>query len=162
MSIQNLGTFRENGRLRGTYVYMLLCRDDGPIYVKVGISDNPYKRLLMLRGGCPVTPRRFLSFEVRSRKKALQVESAIHAALDRWLAHGEWFKVNKAEKPEFNLALATAIAPHKETGWPCEWGHTLVAPLMEDARSRMNYKRQQLNHRSTAQKDFDQALRLDG
>ena len=162
MSIGSLGLYRADGRIRGTYVYLLLCRDAGPIYAKVGISDVPYRRLLVLRLGCPVKPRQFFTFEVRSRKKALKVERAIHAGLARWAAHGEWFKVEPDHKADFNAALATAIAPHRETGWPCEWSRTRVAPLIRDAHERRDAVMRLLRERSPAQVDFEKHLRQDG
>jgi hypothetical protein len=146
--------FREDGRLRGCHVYLLLCRDDGPIYAKVGISGSPGKRMMALRLGCPVKPRQFHSFEVRSRKKALLVERAIHLGLDRWKAHGEWFRVGMEEKPDFNSALTAAIDPHRETGWPCVWERVPVEPVVEHVRKGMRFRQKLWARSGNSYKDF--------
>ena len=146
--------YRPDGRLRGAFVYMLLCRDDGPIYAKVGISCNPYQRLMSLRLGCPVKPRRFCSFEVHSRRKAQIVESDLHRALSKWAAHGEWFKVSLDEKREFNDALKPVLARHDEPAWPCEWNQVAVQNIVEYGERRKRYVQRQWRMRGPAYQDF--------
>jgi len=136
MTVGSLGLYRPDGRLRGVHVYMLLCRDDGPVYVKVGISKSPTDRLMALRSGCAVTPRQFFSFEVRSKGKALGIERDLHRAFYRWLAQGEWFRVPIAERAEFNAAWQPVVDRHRESGWPCRWERVSVSAFMADAHRR--------------------------
>jgi hypothetical protein len=121
MSVENSHRFHSDGRLRGSYVYMLLCRDDGPVYIKIGISDAPSKRLMALRTACPVQPRQFCFVEVRSRSRARTIEKQLHFAMDAWHTQGEWFRVAMHEKPAFNQAWRSVLNANRETGWRYEW-----------------------------------------
>lgn len=145
-----------DGRLVGSYVYLLLCQDGGPIYVKAGISSDPLKRLQGLRSGCPVTPRQFYTMKRPSRRNALRIECALHMAFGPWLVHGEWFKVPAEDKPVFNAAMRSAIAPHTMTGYPAEWTRIAVKPLAQLAASRRQYFRSRWARMGVAFHDFHQ------
>ena len=114
-----------------SFVYMLLCQDAGPVYIKVGISDRPTKRLLELRHGCPVTPRQFCFMEFGTRRAAKIIERMLHRAFDHWSAHGEWFAVPMADKAAFNEAWKDVIYGRRENGRPCEWQKVSVEPLVK-------------------------------
>ncbi len=159
MSIGNLGLYRKDGRIRGSFVYMLLCRDDGgPIYFKVGITDNLYVRMQALRRGCPVTPRYFHSFEVPHRRYALGVERALHKALNRWRAHGEWFKVLMTEKDEFNMAHSAVLDRYRTAAWPCRWEKVAVLPLIAEGDRKSRYIRRVFRRRGAAFQDYRKDL----
>ena len=153
MGLGNLGLYRPDGRLRGTFVYVLLCRDAGPVYAKVGISDRPSRRLQTLRQGCPVSPRQFCWFEVRSRRKARTIEAQLHGALRSWAAHGEWFRVPVEHKPQFNACLRTVIDVHREPAWPCTWEKVSVSAVAADDQRRMAANRAIVSRGSFAQID---------
>ena len=159
MSIGNFGLYRQDGRLRGSYVYMLLCRDDGPIYVKVGITDRPDSRLLALRLGCPVVPRQFCTMEVVSRRKARAIEIDLHAAFGQWAAHGEWFKVDMSHKTEFNEAWKQVLARHTMAGWPAAWSRVAVQPVIEAKHRAQKYRLKVLLRRGPAYRDFTRDAR---
>lgn len=154
MSVTNLNLFHSDGRLRGTYVYMLLCMDDGPIYVKIGISDNPTERFQALRRGCPVRPRRFAFVEVRSRKKARKVEADLHDAMSRWNAHLEWFMLSKEERGAFNDTWKAVFEKHAEVGWPLKWEQIAVDRLIALGEQRQRFFRRQYAARGKAYRDF--------
>ncbi len=133
----NIGLYDDEGRIRGAYIYLLLCRDgDGPVYVKVGMSTDPTKRLHSLRLGCPVTPRQFLTIRRPSSATALKVERALHSGLQRWVSSGEWYCVPIDEKPEFNAAIQSVLARHKQSGYPNKWEKVAVQPLVKEAAER--------------------------
>lgn len=154
MSVGNLGLYRPDGRIRGSYVYMLLCRDDGPtIYVKVGMTDDLYGRLRSLRNGCPITPRRFCSMEFPSRRWALRAERALQKSLATWKAHGEWFRVPREEKPRFNEAWQTGLREHIAPDWPGRWDQIPVEPLMKAADQRRRNMARKVMRRGHAYAD---------
>lgn len=156
MSLGSLGLYRSDGRLKGSYVYMLLCRDDGPIYVKVGVTDDLYGRLRSLRNGCPVTPRRFCTMEFPSRRKALRAERALHTSFKRWRLHGEWFMVEIAEKQSFNEAWKAGLIGHTSQDWPSRWDQVAVEPIVAAADRRRRYKASKIMRRG---KEFHDACR---
>ncbi len=125
------------GRIRGAYVYMLLCRDgDGPVYVKVGMTGHPDNRLHTLRLGCPVTPHQFCTIKRSSREKAFKTETGLHTALKRWKSSGEWYRVPMDEKDEFNAALRDALHAHRQRGYSNTWERVAVQPLIKRAEGR--------------------------
>lgn len=154
MSVENIGLYRPDGRLRGTYVYMLLCRDDGPIYVKVGITDRPDERLLALRHGCPVTPLQYCTMEVASRRKARVIEIGLHESFRQWRAHGEWFRVNFTDKTEFNAGWRKVLARHATNGWPGEWSRVAVQPVIAAKQRAARYRLHIIRKRGTSFRDF--------
>lgn len=120
------GHYAPDGRLRGCYVYMLLCRDEGPVYVKLGTSINPHSRLRQLRYTSPVTLRQFCSFEVPSRFKALLIERELRKVFRPWEAPGEWYTVPLTDKGAFNRAWQPVLAAYHEKRWPCVWNRVAV------------------------------------
>lgn len=110
---------------------MLLCCDKpGPIYVKVGVTDNPMQRLSMLTAGCAVTPIRFMFVAVRSRAFALALEKSLLSGFSVWHTKGEWFKVKKSEKHTFNSAWKEAFSAHAEKHWPLGWVQMSVSSIL--------------------------------
>jgi hypothetical protein len=76
---------------RAWFVYMCLCQDDdGPIYVKVGMSNCPHRRLSALRTGNPIPVHQFYICQVHSKRKAKILERALHIGFGRWGLTGEW------------------------------------------------------------------------
>jgi predicted GIY-YIG superfamily endonuclease len=159
MSIGDFGLYDSDGLIKGSYVYMLLCRDNGPVYVKVGITDNIKARLENLRHGCPVTPHQFLTMKRPNRGNARRVEAALHKALNAWRQHGEWFKVELAEKPCFNEAIRAALAKHIKPGYPCRWDRVAVQPLIRHGQARQAYYRKIFVLKGSAYADFKRDCR---
>lgn len=160
MSVGNLGLYRPDGRLRGSFVYMLLCRDkEGPVYVKAGITDKPDDRLLALRLGCPVTPRQFHTMEVMSRRKARNVERDLHQAFRRWAAHGEWFRISMDDRQQFNEAWRGVLALHAVPGWPARWERVPVQPLVEMKQRASRFRLRCMARRGGAYLDVSRESR---
>jgi predicted GIY-YIG superfamily endonuclease len=119
------------GRLAGCYVYMLLCQEaEGPIFVKIGMTDNPIARFRQLRNGCPHTPRQFAYFETYSRKEASRIERSLHKAYAKWHAHHEWFSFREDDKPSFNNVWKYVLFVSSTNGRKFEWTKISTAELI--------------------------------
>lgn len=155
MGIERVPTHRVNGKLCGSFVYMLLCQDaPGPVYVKVGLTDTPKRRLLALRAGCPVSPRQFLFCELRSRYRASVVERALLRAMKPWRAHGEWFHVPIEDKAKFNAAWGPAFAACYEPPWPMKWQRIAAKPFFREAEIRRREFLREYRSRGNSYRDF--------
>lgn len=157
MSVTNISKtlYRKDGRVRGSFVYMLLCQDDaGPIYVKIGMSDDPFQRMQALRNGCPVQPRRFAFVAVPSRRLAKKIESFLHGELSPWRSQGEWFKFEPAEKADFNKGWQSAFRKAAIPGYPLEWTHIAVEFLIKEWDRRRNVARGIWKKRGRVYQDF--------
>lgn len=154
MTVHNSAVYHSDGRLRGVYVYMLLCQDDGPLYVKIGVSRTPTQRVKQLWLGCPVTPRYFATVEVRSWEKAKKMERELLTAMDKWSHTGEWLLLSLEDKPEFNDKWKAVFRSNVEPGWDLSWSQTDVQALRADGQSKMNFARKLFARRGKAYQDF--------
>jgi hypothetical protein len=154
MSRFSANLYTPDGRLRGSYVYMLLCQIAGPIHIKVGRSSNPFARLESLRMACPVIPQALSVAEVHSHKKAVIIERELHAALKRWHSHLEWFVVEPAEKTDFNAAWKPILDFHSNANRRIHWNHFSVPKLIADARKRAQLRGRNFMCRGKAYRDY--------
>lgn len=65
----------------------------GGFFCKIGVSNDPVRRLDAVRTGCPFYLGLAYKFEVPSRRYAEAVESAAHKNLEAHRESGEWFSV---------------------------------------------------------------------
>lgn len=135
---------------------MLLCQDEpaSPIYVKIGLSDSPLKRMQSLRNGCPVTPKRFAICAVPSRLIAQRVERSLLTEFSPWTSHGEWFKFDKAEKQDFNVAWQRGFANIRLGSWALEWTHFAVEELIKQWAKSQKIYQSKWRRRGVAYQDF--------
>lgn len=154
MSVGSLGLYRPDGRIRGTFVYMLLCHDGGPLYVKVGITDTPHQRLLALRNGCPVKPKIFAMMETPSRRRAATIERALHAAFDEWRIHGEWFVMSFADRAVFNERWRRVVGQYALPNWPARWTQIPVEPVIAHGQQQRRWFAKKIRRRGKAFRDF--------
>lgn len=61
---------------------------------KVGISDDPYKRVASLSTGSPVRLRVAEVYMFDTRSAALAMEQRFHSSYAEWRMNGEWFDVD--------------------------------------------------------------------
>lgn len=146
--------YGKDGRVRGSFVYMLLCQDSGPIYVKIGLSNDPFQRMHALRNGCPVELRRFAFVAVPSRKFATKLEMWLHHDLSPWRSQGEWFKFAPEEKPDFNKGWQAAFSKCALPGWPLTWTQMPVAKLMEQWERRKRFAQRLWRRRGRSYQDY--------
>ncbi|MFI8573505.1 GIY-YIG nuclease family protein [Stenotrophomonas bentonitica] len=100
-----------NGRWAAgrTYLYLFMARDsDGPMYVKVGVSDDPYGRVTQVQTGCPIKICRAAMMKCMSRDQARKVELAVHLDLAHYASSGEWFRFDWGD-PSQRRALNNAV-----------------------------------------------------
>ncbi len=134
--------FTPDGRLRGSYVYLLLCADgDGPIYVKVGFSNNPQQRLYGLIRSCPVRPRLFAYVHVSTRQAALRLERDLLETFENWRIHGEWLKFLIEDKPLFNRLWKESFSRHAKKSWSLKWTQLPLDKLPALLTKKRNYYR---------------------
>lgn len=160
MTIGSLHQYRADGRMRGSFVYLLICHDDGPdLYIKAGLTDQPGKRLASLRAACPVTPRYFYTAEVQSRDKAKLLEAELLFKFQPWHHSGEWFKVPVVDKTEFNQSWRIAFAAHRSPSWPLTWEKLIVQPFLAYGQKKAAFVRMKYRRRGRAFQDFQKDLR---
>lgn len=122
------GFLGPDGRPIGCHVYMLLCQDDGPVYAKIGLANDPLKRLSELRVGCPIKPWQLAYVRVRSRARAKYLEKTLHGRLLRWKAEGEWFRIPDGQRGLFNAGWREVFDELSEPGWKLAWKQVAVQP----------------------------------
>ena len=73
------------------FVYLIQCAETA--YYKVGIADEPEKRLDILQIGCPYPLSIVLTCRMLRRVGATTAEAQIHRSLNKYNVHGEWFEL---------------------------------------------------------------------
>lgn len=74
------------------FIYIFGNNAEG--YYKIGISENPNKRLGGVQVGCPFPLEIIKTFETNQAK---ELESKVHKRLKEFNSSGEWFKLPKLE-----------------------------------------------------------------
>lgn len=100
-----------NGRWAAgrSYLYVFMARDgDGPMYVKVGKSNDPITRLGDLQTGCPFPIVKAGMVKCLTEKQSFRFEKRLHVELAKYNSQGEWFKFDWS-KPEQKCLVADAI-----------------------------------------------------
>lgn len=132
MKIVATGGYRSGGRLSGCYVYLLLCQERDLIFAKVGVSQDPIKRLTGILVGCPLIPGVLAVVELQNRQRAFRVEASIHSQLREWRSRGgEWFELRAGDKCTFNAALRSALDEFASPSWPLNWTKLNVPELLK-------------------------------
>lgn len=113
-----------NGRIASwrTYVYFFMARDgDGPMYVKVGRSDNPIKRIGEVQTGCPFPIIKAGMVKCLSLDQTKRIERDIHCRLQNRHTSGEWFKFDWSDPMEReSLQLAMTVVLVEVPEWNLE------------------------------------------
>lgn len=146
--------FNPEGRVIGSFVYLLLCRDETKIYIKVGHSIHPEKRFHALRNGCPVTPRTFSVIAVPGAEIAKKLEADLHYAFTKWRVAGEWFSLTVDDKEEFNRLLRDTMKAHAKPLYPLNITKVPAKVLIRHAQQRLAYWRKRYKKSGAAYRDF--------
>lgn len=158
MSIETIrcpvSPFNPEGRVIGSFVYLLLCRDETKIYIKVGHSIQPEKRFHALRNGCPVTPRTFSVIAVPGPEIAKKLEAELHFAFEKWRVAGEWFSLTADDKEEFNQLLREAMRAFARPSYPLKIDKVPAKALVRIAQQRLDYWRKRYKKGGAAYRDF--------
>ena len=94
------------------YVYVIAAESTCS-YVKIGISDNPHRRIRQLQTGSPFFLFVFGVFEAATREAAEGIEAAAHYIMDEARAAGEWFCV-LADEARDTLKFVASLDPYDE------------------------------------------------
>lgn len=143
-----------DGRPRGSYVYLLLCRAGSQIHIKAGRSSDPIKRMRALIVGCSVPPQVIAVASLPTFRASCRAEVALHRAFKRWHSHGEWFVFQSADREAFNRAWREALAEFGSPSWPIKWTKMAVEPILAEGRARLAGRRWHRQRRGRAFKDF--------
>jgi hypothetical protein len=148
------GFYTADGLLRGAYIYLLMCQKGKHIFIKVGRSENPERRIRELVTGCAVKPELLCTLRLPSRAVTVKAETAFHHALAKWWTHGEWFCVDVADKSAFNDALRSVVSKYQKPGWPVAWDKIPAQPLLQAlAKQASESKRLYRQHGIMRRKD---------
>lgn len=139
MHTVSVGQYKADGRIQGSYVYMLMCEGSGRFHIKVGMSDNPSKRLFGILTSLPFDPIVLATAELPTRKIACAVETELHTAFEEWHATREWFEFDTADKARFNLAWQSVFRSYSTPSWKVKWTQLSVQSLLKKARKRKSY-----------------------
>ena len=77
---------RQNKVKKLAYIYLIRCGR----YVKIGVSDDPAKRVMEMQVGSPHKLRLVVSWPSLAPHKE---EKRIHRLLDQYHHRGEWFRL---------------------------------------------------------------------
>ena len=146
----------EFGTIRATYVYMLLCQDDGPLYIKIGITERPDQRLMELVNSCPVSPAVYALVGTNNRKYAQSLEGALLDGYKKWRTNGEWLALSVDDKPEFNEIWKSIFRTFQKRwpAWDAKWDKVSVPGMVKRAKARAAYYRNKFNRLGKAGKDY--------
>lgn len=137
----SVGLYHLDGRIRGSYVYLLMCEDQAKIKMKVGQSDRPLERLHGILTGCPLSPGLFAIAELPTRKLAFEVEKELHDEFKEWHLVREWFEFPISDKPQFNAAWKRVFQGYSSPSWKLSWTKFSVARILAERRRRLSYVR---------------------
>jgi len=152
----NLRLYNSSGVLGGYFVYTLICRDgDGPLYVKIGMSQNPVKRFGEIRNGNPVTPLTLAWVDLCSKDKASSVESQMQIAATAWHHTLEWFKVDADDFDDFKAVCKDVLIRNGHPGRPkLTWTHVDAKSLILDGQQRKAKFYRMFKQKGPAYADF--------
>lgn len=78
--------------------YVYFVADRRRRYVKIGVSNNPWWRVVDLQAGSPLTLQLEHTLEFSDRTAAFTYEDALHQKFAAHWRHGEWFNYAKPIK----------------------------------------------------------------
>ena len=88
-----------------TNVYLIRCATT--TYYKIGIADDPNKRLEALQAGCPYPLHIVMTCGFLSRTAASQAELDVHAKLAKHNVRGEWFNLSQDQITQLKFDMAS-------------------------------------------------------
>lgn len=76
------------------YVYIIKCNNGKNYPIKIGVADNPEKRMSELQTGSPYGLTLLSKIEMPSRQAAYDLECWLHKRFKSAQMNGEWFRSN--------------------------------------------------------------------
>lgn len=138
----DLRLYNSDGTVNGSNVYTLICQDDGPMYIKIGVSDRPLQRFSEIRGLNPVKPRTLAVMNISSRPRAFEAEAALHRACKKWHHSLEWFRVTTEEFKQFRAVCNKVLGRYGTDDHRRKWVQFNAQELVKEAaRNQRNFVR---------------------
>lgn len=91
----------ETDENRQHYVYLIACRNESSVYIKIGRSSNLVSRIRNIQTGCPMTFVKTFCITSDYKEEVMGLEKLLHMRLKKLSERGEWYVAN----PEFLRAL---------------------------------------------------------
>lgn len=154
MGVGNFGFYDQNGRVKGDYVYLLLCRDDQKIFIKIGRSIHPEKRFHALRNNCPVRAISFSTIHCAGREIGKRLERELHFTFAKWRITGEWFSFKAEDKAEFNNLFREVLVALSVPSWPLRVVKVSAKVLITRAVAAKYFNQRRWSKRGKAFQDF--------
>jgi len=99
------------------YAFFFAYKDE--VFVKVGQSAVPYKRLQAITHGCPFPLTRAVFSQIGSSTNAKSFEAGVRYALDAYRTRGEWYCFANSDGHTFSAAIHKVFA--RVTGRRLSW-----------------------------------------
>lgn len=123
-----------------SYVYLMLCEEAEHIYIKIGYSDNPIKRLKQITSASALTPKYLATVTTRGTAHSKWLEADLHCAFMPWRITGEWFRFAAADKAEFNLRSRSVLMKHADAeGTERKWKTVPTGVLLNKRLPRRDW-----------------------
>jgi hypothetical protein len=95
------------------YVYLGVFEDRGLAFVKVGISDNPDRRMGEIGTGCPLHLKELFICQMPSREAAYGMEQSVLRRYSSLNTRGEWLRMEAdAVRPWIARLSVLAMTRH--------------------------------------------------
>lgn len=100
------------------YLYVMQVQVGEHSWMKVGISNDPERRIISVQGGCPIPILDVWCVRFKTRTYAELAEAQIHGKLAESFSCGEWF--SGSATPE-TMAMLLETCPEGRAG--SKWAH---------------------------------------
>lgn len=130
-----------NGRSQCHYVYFLCCEADAPgaVFVKIGMSQNPLRRVRDIANSCAVQPLSFGFVGCGCRAETHRMELALHAIFALWRQRGEWYRFEAKDKNTFHVLRKETFEKYNTFNWPMKFQMIDVNEVLAN-RNRQGHK----------------------
>lgn len=111
------------------FVYAFFFEYKGEVFVKVGQSAVPYKRLDAITHGCPFPLSQAVFVQIGGSSHAKSFELRMKRELEEYRTRGEWYCFDKSDGAKFNEAVREVYA--KITGRRLVWSKVDIREYFE-------------------------------
>lgn len=122
-----------------------------PTYMKFGVSDDPFNRMLAIHWGIPTGLQKFIYIPVCYKRMALNIEKLIRFKLRMWKTRGEWVRLPDSAKEREDI-LFVIMSTTEQMLKRIEIKELSVKD--EVARAMERSRNQQMRAKAKAQKEF--------
>lgn len=142
MSVQNLGIYDADGRLRRDFdMWFLYVAFTRPMktgaLVKIGITKTPLDRFFEIHSCSPFPVEVALWVDVGGSAKVRKLEAAVHRAFADRNTRGEWFRfdlTDEHDKSAFHSTMRKLFTDH--TGRQLTWKKSTLEQIRAYASTR--------------------------